>query len=106
MHWTLHCSLQSVFDQLEGEELRRARTKSNPYETIRGAFFLNRYIEGFCLLFSIFTCTFAGGAVDLLSKSFMCCTSVVFINCLLYLVCMKYLCTPLNDVYRKNMLIG
>ncbi|PVD25771.1 hypothetical protein C0Q70_13431 [Pomacea canaliculata] len=35
-------SKASVFDNLEGEEMRRARTKSNPYETIRGAFFLNR----------------------------------------------------------------
>ncbi|BFZ07757.1 hypothetical protein BsWGS_10796 [Bradybaena similaris] len=33
---------KSVFDELEGEEMRRARTRSNPYETIRGAFFLNR----------------------------------------------------------------
>ncbi|CAL1534580.1 unnamed protein product [Lymnaea stagnalis] len=33
---------KSVFDVLEPEEMRRARTKSNPYETIRGAFFLNR----------------------------------------------------------------
>ncbi|XP_066527148.1 cap-specific mRNA (nucleoside-2'-O-)-methyltransferase 1 [Hoplias malabaricus] len=33
---------KSVFDDLEGEEMRRARTRSNPYETIRGAFFLNR----------------------------------------------------------------
>ncbi|KAI4873372.1 hypothetical protein NFI96_022165 [Prochilodus magdalenae] len=35
-------SCKSVFDDLEGEEMRRARTRSNPYETIRGAFFLNR----------------------------------------------------------------
>jgi cap1 methyltransferase len=34
--------LQSVFDELQPEELRRARTRSNPFETIRGAFFLNR----------------------------------------------------------------
>ncbi|XP_059155601.1 cap-specific mRNA (nucleoside-2'-O-)-methyltransferase 1-like [Physella acuta] len=33
---------KSVFDVLEPEEMRRARTRSNPYETIRGAFFLNR----------------------------------------------------------------
>ncbi|TRY88519.1 hypothetical protein DNTS_014072 [Danionella cerebrum] len=33
---------KSVFDDLEGEEMRRARTRSNPYETIRGGFFLNR----------------------------------------------------------------
>ena len=33
---------KSVFDTLEPEELRRARTKSNPFETIRGVFFLNR----------------------------------------------------------------
>lgn len=35
-------SCKSIFDELEGEEMRRARTRSNPYETIRGAFFLNR----------------------------------------------------------------
>ncbi|XP_043916302.1 cap-specific mRNA (nucleoside-2'-O-)-methyltransferase 1 [Protopterus annectens] len=33
---------KSKFDDLEGEEMRRARTRSNPYETIRGVFFLNR----------------------------------------------------------------
>ncbi|NP_001123814.1 cap-specific mRNA (nucleoside-2'-O-)-methyltransferase 1 [Xenopus tropicalis] len=33
---------KSAFDELEGEEMRRARTRSNPYEMIRGAFFLNR----------------------------------------------------------------
>ncbi|XP_021339808.1 cap-specific mRNA (nucleoside-2'-O-)-methyltransferase 1-like, partial [Mizuhopecten yessoensis] len=35
-------AFKSVFDQLEAEEMRRARTKSNPYETIRGVFFQNR----------------------------------------------------------------
>ncbi|KAM9445248.1 cap-specific mRNA (nucleoside-2'-O-)-methyltransferase 1 [Clarias gariepinus] len=40
LHALLRC--KSVFDNLEGEEMRRARTRSNPYETIRGAFFLNR----------------------------------------------------------------
>ncbi|XP_069092416.1 cap-specific mRNA (nucleoside-2'-O-)-methyltransferase 1 isoform X1 [Pleurodeles waltl] len=33
---------KSIFDELEGEEMRRARTRSNPYEMIRGVFFLNR----------------------------------------------------------------
>ncbi|XP_076231449.1 cap methyltransferase 1 [Calliopsis andreniformis] len=33
---------KSVFDNLDSVELRRARTRSNPYETIRGAIFLNR----------------------------------------------------------------
>lgn len=33
---------KNVFDELEPEEMRRARTRSNPYETIRGVFFLNR----------------------------------------------------------------
>jgi cap1 methyltransferase len=33
---------KSVFDQLEPDELRKARTRSNPFETIRAAFFLNR----------------------------------------------------------------
>lgn len=34
--------MQSVFDNLEPEEMRRARTRSNAFETIRGVFFLNR----------------------------------------------------------------
>uniref|UniRef100_A0A7N8YBD1 Cap-specific mRNA (nucleoside-2'-O-)-methyltransferase 1 n=1 Tax=Mastacembelus armatus TaxID=205130 RepID=A0A7N8YBD1_9TELE len=38
----LHNLLHTVFDALEGEEMRRARTRSNPYETIRGGIFLNR----------------------------------------------------------------
>ncbi|XP_030642918.1 cap-specific mRNA (nucleoside-2'-O-)-methyltransferase 1 [Chanos chanos] len=40
LHLLLRC--KSVFDDLEGEEMRRARTRANPFETIRGAFFLNR----------------------------------------------------------------
>uniref|UniRef100_A0A668AKG5 Cap-specific mRNA (nucleoside-2'-O-)-methyltransferase 1 n=1 Tax=Myripristis murdjan TaxID=586833 RepID=A0A668AKG5_9TELE len=40
LHTLLRC--KTVFDDLEGEEMRRARTRSNPYETIRGGFFLNR----------------------------------------------------------------
>lgn len=33
---------KSVFDNLGAEDMRRARTKSNPFETIRGNVFLNR----------------------------------------------------------------
>ncbi len=33
---------KTIFDRLEPEELRKARTRSNPFETIRGCFFLNR----------------------------------------------------------------
>ncbi|XP_039385955.1 cap-specific mRNA (nucleoside-2'-O-)-methyltransferase 1 [Mauremys reevesii] len=40
LHSVLQC--KSVFDELDGEEMRRARTRSNPYEMIRGVFFLNR----------------------------------------------------------------
>ncbi|KAM9778051.1 cap-specific mRNA (nucleoside-2'-O-)-methyltransferase 1 isoform X2 [Syngnathus typhle] len=40
LHTLLRC--KTVFDDLEGEEMRRARTRSNPYETIRGGVFLNR----------------------------------------------------------------
>nr|XP_057913509.1 cap-specific mRNA (nucleoside-2'-O-)-methyltransferase 1 [Doryrhamphus excisus]XP_057913510.1 cap-specific mRNA (nucleoside-2'-O-)-methyltransferase 1 [Doryrhamphus excisus]XP_057913511.1 cap-specific mRNA (nucleoside-2'-O-)-methyltransferase 1 [Doryrhamphus excisus]XP_057913512.1 cap-specific mRNA (nucleoside-2'-O-)-methyltransferase 1 [Doryrhamphus excisus] len=40
LHTLLLC--KSAFDVLEGEEMRRARTRSNPYETIRGGIFLNR----------------------------------------------------------------
>lgn len=46
--WALFLFVQSVFDELDGEEMRRARTRSNPYEMIRGAFFLNRFVE--CLV--------------------------------------------------------
>ena len=35
-------SAKTVFDVLEGEELMKARSRSNPFETIRGALFLNR----------------------------------------------------------------
>ncbi|XP_076353934.1 cap methyltransferase 1 isoform X4 [Tachypleus tridentatus] len=34
--------LKTVFDQLEPEEMRRARTRSNSFETIRGVIFQNR----------------------------------------------------------------
>lgn len=40
LHTLLRC--KTVFDNLEGEEMRRARTRSNAYETIRGGIFLNR----------------------------------------------------------------
>ncbi|KAM6182455.1 cap-specific mRNA (nucleoside-2'-O-)-methyltransferase 1 [Erethizon dorsatum] len=40
LHTMLQC--KSVFDVLDGEEMRRARTRANPYEMIRGVFFLNR----------------------------------------------------------------
>uniref|UniRef100_A0A8C9PC56 Cap-specific mRNA (nucleoside-2'-O-)-methyltransferase 1 n=1 Tax=Spermophilus dauricus TaxID=99837 RepID=A0A8C9PC56_SPEDA len=40
LHSMLQC--KSVFDVLDGEEMRRARTRANPYEMIRGVFFLNR----------------------------------------------------------------
>lgn len=33
---------QSVFDSLDAEEMRKARTRSNPFETIRNGIFLNR----------------------------------------------------------------
>lgn len=33
---------KSVFDRLGAEDMRRARTRSNPFETIRGNIFLNR----------------------------------------------------------------
>ena len=33
---------KSIFDRLDKNEMRDARTRSNPYETIRNAFFLNR----------------------------------------------------------------
>ncbi|XP_029422801.1 cap-specific mRNA (nucleoside-2'-O-)-methyltransferase 1 isoform X1 [Nannospalax galili] len=40
LHSVLQC--KSMFDILNGEEMRRARTRANPYEMIRGVFFLNR----------------------------------------------------------------
>lgn len=40
----LHDILNSktIFDQIDRDELRRARTRCNPFETIRGSIFLNR----------------------------------------------------------------
>jgi len=35
--------MQSVFDNLDGDEMRKSRTRSNPFETVRGVFFQNRY---------------------------------------------------------------
>ncbi|XP_063235254.1 cap-specific mRNA (nucleoside-2'-O-)-methyltransferase 1-like isoform X1 [Bacillus rossius redtenbacheri] len=35
-------SEKNVFDNLDGYELRKARSRSNPFETIRGGMFLNR----------------------------------------------------------------
>ncbi|XP_054262989.1 cap-specific mRNA (nucleoside-2'-O-)-methyltransferase 1-like isoform X1 [Macrosteles quadrilineatus] len=35
-------SKKSIFDTLDGEEMRRARTRSNPFETIGKGMFLNR----------------------------------------------------------------
>lgn len=35
-------SSKNIFDELDGEELRKARARSNPYETIRGVIFQNR----------------------------------------------------------------
>lgn len=32
-----------MFDELESKEMIEARTRANPYETIKGAIFLNRY---------------------------------------------------------------
>ncbi|VDN49976.1 unnamed protein product [Gongylonema pulchrum] len=34
---------KSVFDELDVRDLRDARTRANPYETIGSAFFQNRY---------------------------------------------------------------
>ncbi|XP_014781496.1 cap-specific mRNA (nucleoside-2'-O-)-methyltransferase 1 [Octopus bimaculoides] len=33
---------KNIFDELESEEMRKARSRSNPYETIRGVIFQNR----------------------------------------------------------------
>ena len=41
----IHFVMQTVFDKLEPEEMRRARTRSNTFETIRGVFFLNRSVD-------------------------------------------------------------
>lgn len=35
-------SSKSAFDELDGNDMRRARTRSNPFETIRGSIFQNR----------------------------------------------------------------
>uniref|UniRef100_A0AAY4B6B1 Cap-specific mRNA (nucleoside-2'-O-)-methyltransferase 1 n=1 Tax=Denticeps clupeoides TaxID=299321 RepID=A0AAY4B6B1_9TELE len=56
LHLLLRC--KSVFDDLEGEEMRRARTRSNPYETIRGGFFLNRAAMKMANMDHVFDCIF------------------------------------------------
>ncbi|KAI1897255.1 hypothetical protein AGOR_G00081430 [Albula goreensis] len=56
LHSLLRC--KTVFDDLEGEEMRRARTRSNPYETIRGAFFLNRAAMKMANIDHVFDCMF------------------------------------------------
>ena len=33
---------KAIFDELEGHEMRKARTRSNAFEIIHGVFFLNR----------------------------------------------------------------
>lgn len=49
---------QSVFDVLDGEEMRRARTRANPYEMIRGVFFLNRFADVPLPCPDMYCCTF------------------------------------------------
>ncbi|GAB1601422.1 cap-specific mRNA (nucleoside-2'-O-)-methyltransferase 1-like [Argonauta hians] len=39
---------KTIFDELENEEMRKARTRSNPYETIRGVIFQNRAAMKMC----------------------------------------------------------
>lgn len=50
--------LQTIFDDLEGHELRQARTRSNPYETIRGGIFLNRAAMKMANMDSVFDFAF------------------------------------------------
>ncbi|KAG7244148.1 hypothetical protein INR49_004221 [Caranx melampygus] len=57
LHTLLRC--KSVFDDLEGEEMRRARTRSNPYETIRGGIFLNRAAMKMANIDHCFDCMFS-----------------------------------------------
>lgn len=47
-------SSKSIFDNLGTEDMRRARTRSNPFETIRGAIFLNRAAVKMANMDSIF----------------------------------------------------
>lgn len=47
-------SSKSIFDNLGGEDMRRARTRSNPFETIRGSIFLNRAAVKMANMDSIF----------------------------------------------------
>ena len=34
---------QTVFDTLEGDEFLKARTRANPFETVKGVIFQNRF---------------------------------------------------------------
>jgi len=50
---------KSVFDNLEDKELRNARTKSNPFETIRGGIFQNRAAMKMANMDSVFDFMFS-----------------------------------------------
>lgn len=65
---------QSVFDILDGEEMRRARTRANPYEMIRGVFFLNRLADSpaSCLHSSAFRLTLGFPYPDPCFSFFLC----------------------------------
>lgn len=47
-------SSKSIFDNLGNDDMRRARSRSNPFETIRGAIFLNRAAVKMANMDSIF----------------------------------------------------
>lgn len=47
-------SSKSIFDNLGADDMRRARTRSNPFETIRGAIFQNRAAVKMANMDSIF----------------------------------------------------
>lgn len=66
--------MQSVFDELDGEEMRRARTRSNPYEMIRGVFFLNRSVALVVMwvVFSLRPLSVVGAEVETHRSLFMC----------------------------------
>ncbi|KAK2113877.1 Cap-specific mRNA (nucleoside-2'-O-)-methyltransferase 1 [Saguinus oedipus] len=56
LHSVLQC--KSMFDILDGEEMRRARTWANPYEMIQGVFFLNRAAMKMANMDFVFDCMF------------------------------------------------
>uniref|UniRef100_W5L0A0 Cap-specific mRNA (nucleoside-2'-O-)-methyltransferase 1 n=1 Tax=Astyanax mexicanus TaxID=7994 RepID=W5L0A0_ASTMX len=83
LHLLLRC--KSVFDDLEGEEMRRARTRSNPYETIRGVLCILFTLFMFGMLCCIVLCWFVSWEFKM--YLYIVCVNNSFNPCILLLSC-------------------